>query len=79
MLLGASSYYLNHNNVLCYKVKKDVLKVPDDDDDSKTPWIEKHLKKQVLGQIGSQLLLECWHSVFVPKSLGIVCIGTEVR
>ncbi|VDI45761.1 Hypothetical predicted protein [Mytilus galloprovincialis] len=60
------------------EVKKDVLKVPDDDDDSKTPWIEKKLKKQVLGQIGSQLLLECWHSVFVPKSLGIVCIGTEI-
>ncbi|XP_052087053.1 uncharacterized protein LOC127724194 [Mytilus californianus] len=60
------------------EVKKDALKLADDDDDSKTPWIEKHLKKQVLGQIGSQLLLECWHSVFVPKSLGIVCMGTEI-
>ncbi|XP_063407245.1 uncharacterized protein LOC134699008 [Mytilus trossulus] len=60
------------------EVKKDALKMQDDNDDAKTPWIEKHLKKQVLGQIGSQLLSECWHSVFVPKSLGIVCMGTEI-
>ncbi|XP_071177720.1 uncharacterized protein [Mytilus edulis] len=70
-----------HLLVMLAEVKKDTLNQTDDDDpseDSKTPWIQKYLNKSVLGQIGVELMSECWNSAFAPCSLGIVCMRTEI-
>ncbi|KAK3103877.1 hypothetical protein FSP39_022585 [Pinctada imbricata] len=41
-------------------------------------WIESRLKREVLGQIGAELLTECDNSFCPGIVLGIVCMRTEI-
>ncbi|XP_063398593.1 uncharacterized protein LOC134683319 [Mytilus trossulus] len=69
----------SHLLVMLTEVKRDALmKKSDGEEDAKFPWIESHLKSGVLGQIGIQLVSECWNSTFCPNTFGIICMRTEI-
>ncbi|KAK3103181.1 hypothetical protein FSP39_017079 [Pinctada imbricata] len=46
--------------------------------DNEEIWIAGRLKDEVLGQIGSQLVVNSRTSSFAPCTLGIVCMSTEI-
>ncbi|KAK3105407.1 hypothetical protein FSP39_024512 [Pinctada imbricata] len=41
-------------------------------------FIHTHIDSRVLGQHGIQLLLELRDSVFSPRIIGVMCIGTQL-
>ncbi|CAG2242591.1 unnamed protein product [Mytilus edulis] len=67
-----------HLLMLMVEVKNNGLSQTDGDKDSATPWIEGHLDKCILEQIGLQLMSDIWNSTFAPSTLAVVCFRTEV-
>ncbi|XP_071130380.1 uncharacterized protein [Mytilus edulis] len=67
-----------HLLMLMVEVKNNGLSQTDGDKDSATPWIEGHLDKCILDQIGLQLMSDIWNSTFAPSTLAVVCFRTEV-
>ncbi|XP_052061634.1 uncharacterized protein LOC127701678 [Mytilus californianus] len=65
--------------VMLTEVKRDALKKSaTEEEDSNLPRIESYLKSGVTGQIGIQLVSECWNSTFCPNTLGIICMSTKI-
>ncbi|XP_063439676.1 uncharacterized protein LOC134720977 [Mytilus trossulus] len=61
------------------ELKSDALKKRvDEDEGSNLPWIERYLESYGIGQIGIQLVSECWNSTFCPNTLGIICMKTKI-
>ncbi|CAC5403983.1 unnamed protein product [Mytilus coruscus] len=65
--------------VMLTEVKSDALKKSaNEEEDSNLPQIESYLKSGVIGQIGIELVSECWNSTFCPNTLGIICMSTKI-
>ncbi|KAK3093608.1 hypothetical protein FSP39_018050, partial [Pinctada imbricata] len=59
------------------KVQRSAIRIPSDKQEGET-WIGDRLSEDVLGQVGSQLLIKRPVSSFRPYVLGILCMRTEV-
>ncbi|CAC5363726.1 unnamed protein product [Mytilus coruscus] len=44
----------------------------------KSPWIHSKIHPDVLAQFGHEMLAECHNSIFVPETLGIMCMKTKI-
>ncbi|CAG2256612.1 unnamed protein product [Mytilus edulis] len=65
--------------IMLTELKSNALKKrADEEEDSNLPWIESYLESGVIGQIGIQLVSECWNSTFCPNTLGIICMKTKI-